>query len=86
MERKKELPELGKKTVSEKPKKLKLDFTKKEYEYILENCFLSDIQKEILEDRLYGKTIVEISFLRGMSVDNVNKQIRKIKNKILKGI
>lgn len=68
----------------EKPQKLKLDFTKKEYEYILNNIFLSDLQKEILLDRLKGKSIIEISIKQNLSVDTINKQIRKIKNKILK--
>lgn len=74
----------GEELLKEKSKKLKLDFTKKEYEYILENCFFSDLQKEILLDRLKGKSIIAISIEQDLSIETINRQIRKIKNKILK--
>ena len=66
----------------EKENKIKLDFTKKEYEYFCEECMFGDIDKEILKYKVQRKSLVEISFLVNMSVDNVKKRIRYIKNKI----
>lgn len=66
----------------EKEDKIKLDFTKKEYEYFCEECMFGDIDKEILKYKIQRKSLVEISFLVNMSVDNVKKRIKYIKNKI----
>lgn len=71
------------------PKELKgLDFTKAEYEYFLENCNFTDRQKEILKLRMKGMSIVQISLYEGeylpVSTRTVDREIRKIKNKILR--
>lgn len=71
------------------PKDLKgLDFNKAEYEYFLENCNFTDRQKEILNLRRRGMSIIEISMYEGeylpTSPSTVDREIRKIKNKILK--
>lgn len=71
------------------PKDLKgLDFNKAEYEYFLENCNFTDRQKEILDLRRRGMSIIEISMYEGeylpTSPSTVDREIRKIKNKILK--
>lgn len=67
-----------------------LDFTKAEYEYFLENCNFTDRQKEILKLRMKGKSIIEISMYEGeylpVSTRTVDREIRKIKNKILRVI
>ena len=68
----------------EKEELKKLDFNKSEYDYILENCNFTDRQKQIFELRRSGKSIIEISFIIPASTRTVDREIRKIKNKILK--
>ena len=62
----------------------RLDFNKKEYEYFIENCNFTDRQKEILDLRRKGKSIVEISLKIQVSTRTVDREIRKIKNKIIR--
>lgn len=62
----------------------RLDFNKKEYEYFIENCNFTDRQKEILDLRRKGKSIVEISLKIPVSTRTVDREIRKIKNKIIR--
>lgn len=64
----------------------KLDFNKTEYEYFLNNCNFTDRQKEILELRRKGMSIVAISMTTYLSERTINREIKKIKNKILKEI
>jgi predicted DNA-binding protein YlxM (UPF0122 family) len=67
--------------------KLKLiNFTKQEFEYFCENCMFSELQENILKDRIKDKSIIEIAMKYNISDSKVNKEIRKIKNKILKVI
>lgn len=68
----------------------KLDFNKFEYEYFLENCNFTDRQREIFNLRRRGLSIIEISMYEGKflptSTSTVDREIQKIKNKILKVI
>ena len=61
-----------------------MQFTKKEYDYFCQNCMFSDLQEKILADRIKDKSIIEIAIKYNISDSKVNKEIRKIKNKILK--
>lgn len=67
-----------------------LDFNKAEYEYFLENCNFTDRQKEILNLRRRGMSIVQISMHEGeflpTSTSTVDREIQNIKKKILKVI
>lgn len=68
-----------------KSKELKtLDFNKAEYEYFMDNCNFTDRQKQILDLRRKGLSIISISFRTDLSERTINREIRKIKNKILK--
>jgi DNA-binding NarL/FixJ family response regulator len=62
----------------------KLDFNKSEYEYFIENCNFTDRQKEILDLRRKGKSIIEISFITNYSERTINREIKTIKHKIYK--
>jgi len=62
----------------------KLDFNKSEYEYFLENCNFTDRQKEILDLRRSGKSIIEITFITNLSESTINREIKAIKRKIFK--
>jgi DNA-binding NarL/FixJ family response regulator len=70
----------------EKEELKRLDFNKSEYEYFIENCNFTDRQLEILNLRRRGKTIIEISFTTHLSERTINREIKRIKNKILKEI
>ena len=67
-------------------RKSKLDFTKQEYEYFCEECMFNDLQKDILKDRIKEKSIVEISMKYNISTAKVEREIRKIKDKIMRVI
>lgn len=63
-----------------------LDFNKAEYDYFIENCNFTDRQKEILDLRRKGSSIISISLKLYLSERTINREIKKIKNKILKVI
>lgn len=62
----------------------KLDFNKTEYDYFMEHCNFTDRQKEILDLRRKGLSIVAISFKTYLSERTINREIKRIKNKIIK--
>lgn len=62
----------------------KLDFNKAEYEYFTEHCNFTPRQKEVLDLRRKGLSIVSISMRLYISERTVNREIKKIKKKILK--
>ena len=68
----------------EKAELKNLDFNKKEYEYFIENCNFTERQLEIFDLRRKGKSIIEISLKLNMSEATVNRELKKIKHKILK--
>ena len=55
-------------------------------ETIENSTMLSDLQKELLEDKIKGLTIVEMSMKRGASPEKVKREIKEIKNRIFKVI
>lgn len=72
--------------LGEKNKHFDFQFTDYEYEYFMKNARLKPIEKQVLEMRRKDMTIVAISIELGTCESNVNKIIRKIKNKIIKCI
>lgn len=62
------------------------DFSRTEYNYICEEAMLNDIQKQILEDKIKGVSIIEMSFKYNVSPETIKRHVKKIKNKILKVI
>lgn len=58
-------------------------FTDEEYDYFLKNARLTKTEKEVLKLRRDEETITAIAFKLGTCESNVNKIIRKIKNKII---
>lgn len=69
-----------------KNKHFDFQFTDKEYEYFMANARLKPIEKKVLEMRRNDMTRVSIAIELGTCVSNVDKIIRKIKNKIIKCI
>lgn len=59
-------------------------FTDNEYDYFMKNARLTKIEKQVLELRRKEETITAIAYKLGTCESNVNKIIRKIKNKIIR--
>jgi len=64
----------------------KFDFNKNEYDYFIENCNFTDRQKNILDMRRKGCSIVQISLDLYLSERTINREIKSIKRKIFKAI
>lgn len=64
--------------------KLSFDFTKTEYLQICEDAMLSDLQVKLFEDKIKGLTQIEMSLKHGISLETTKREMKKIKNKILK--
>lgn len=62
------------------------DFLESEYEMFYNNCNFTDRQIEILNLRRKGKSIIEISLTANISEATVNRELKKIKKKILRVI
>lgn len=61
-------------------------FTDNEYDYFMKNARLTKIEKQVLELRRQEESIIAIADKLGTCESNVNKIIRKIKNKIIRCI
>ena len=64
--------------------KVSFDFTKTEYENICEEAMLNDLQKALLEDKIKGLTLVEMSLKHSISPETAKREIHKIKKRILR--
>ena len=64
--------------------KINFDFTKTEYMRICDEAMLSDLQRELLEDKIKGLTIIEMSMKRNVSPEKVKRELSKIRHRILK--
>ena len=64
----------------------KLELTKQELDNIKSKIFFSDIQERILEYRLKEFSITKMAQLENCSEATINREIRKIKDKINKVI
>lgn len=60
------------------------DFTKKDYDYIIEECMLDEEYKKLLEMKIKGYSIVKIADELNCSEARVNVMINKLKKKIRK--
>ena len=63
---------------------LKLDFSKNEIADIKSKIYLSEFQERILEYRLNEMSITKMAILENFSESTINREIKKIKNKIKK--
>lgn len=63
---------------------LKLDFTKTEVETIKSKVYFSEIQERIFEYRLKEYSITKMAILENCSESTINREIKKIKKKIMK--
>ena len=65
---------------------IKFDFTYNDYQDFLIKCPFSEEEKQILEYRRKGKSIVEISMILNLSERTVSRRVKSIYKKILKEI
>ena len=63
---------------------LKFDFSKEEYENIKNKIFLNEFQERIFEYRIKEYSITKMAMLENCSESTINREIKKIKNKIKK--
>lgn len=63
---------------------LKLNFTRKELEAIKNEIFLSEIQEKIIEYRLMEYSRVKMAELCNCSVGTIDREIKKLAEKIIK--
>ena len=60
------------------------DFTKKDYEYIVEECMLDTPYKELLEYKIKKYSIVKIADLLHTSTSNISVWTKELTEKIKK--
>ena len=60
------------------------EFTKKDYEYIVEECMLSDEYKKLLEYEIKGYTRTKIAMQLNVSEPTLDVMIKRLKKKIKK--
>ena len=65
---------------------LKLEFTKQEVEDIKSKIYLSEMQERIFEYRLKEYSITKMSMLENVSESTINRELKKIKKKIMRVI
>ena len=65
----------------EELKNLKV-LNKSEYDFLVEELMLNELEANILKMRIQNKSIVEMSMKNKVSTATVSKIIKKIKNKI----
>lgn len=60
------------------------EFTKTDFEYIVQECMLDEEYQKLLEYKIKGYTIIKISQLLNVSEATVSVMIAKLKKKIKK--
>ena len=65
---------------------LKFEFTRREVDEIKNKIYLSEIQERIFEYRLKEYSITKMAMLENVSESTISRELKKIKNKILKVI
>lgn len=65
---------------------LKLEFTKSEVEEIKSKIYLSELQERIFEYRLKEYSITKMAMLENVSESTINRELKKVKRKIMKVI
>ena len=58
------------------------EFTKQDYDNIVEKCMLNEEYQKLLEYKIKGYSIAKMSMLLNTSEANVSVMIKKLKNKI----
>lgn len=62
----------------------KLEFTKQEVNIIKSKIYLSELQERILDYRLKEYSITKMALLENVSESTINRELKKVKKKIMK--
>ena len=65
---------------------LRLEFTRKEVDELKSKIYLSELQERLLEYRLKEYSITKMSMLENLSISTINRELNKVKRKIMKVI
>lgn len=65
---------------------LRFEFTRSEVDEIKNKIYLSEIQERIFEYRLKEYSITKMAMLENVSESTINRELKKVRNKILKVI
>ena len=60
------------------------EFTKKDYDHIVEECMLDEEYAKLLEYKIKGYSIIQISMQLGMSESTVKRKVKQLTRKIIK--
>ena len=60
------------------------DFTKSDYEYIVNECMLDEELAKIFEMKIKGYSITKIALELNMSESSVDRSVKQLKKKIAK--
>jgi DNA-binding NarL/FixJ family response regulator len=60
----------------------KLEFTRKEFEYLKENLMLNDEMAQILEMKIKGESITKMALELNTSESTISRRISELKRKI----
>ena len=63
---------------------LKLEFTRQEVDIIKSKIYLSELQERIFEYRLKEYSITKMAMLENVSESTINRELKKIKKKIMR--
>lgn len=58
------------------------DFTKNDYNYIVNECMLDEEYQKLLEYKIKGYSIVKMAQLLGVSEATISVMVKKLKKKI----
>lgn len=58
------------------------EFTKQDYDNIVEKCMLNEEYQKLLEYKIKGYSITKMSMLLNTSEANISVMVKKLKNKI----
>ena len=64
----------------------KLEFTRQEVEEIKSKIYLSELQEKIFEYRLKEYSITKMALMEKVSESTINRELKKVKRKIMKVI
>lgn len=62
----------------------KFDFTKDDFEYLVDKCMLDEEYQYLLEMKIKGYSITKISLELNISERTANRRINKLKKKIMR--
>ena len=60
------------------------EFTKKDYDYIVEECMLDEEYQKLLEYKIKGYSIIKMADLLGVSEPTISVMVSRLKKKIKK--